>query len=109
MNSKLVHDIVNGRALVYNVSSTEVIGGLRVSPFGVVSETTKIRAIHYLTFAGKGSRTSVNDDTDLYAASSCVSSHVLRDVCFRVLPLHQKYGTNLRVMLFRIDCEDALR
>lgn len=102
IRAKVVQDVANGRALVFNRASAHEIRRLRISPLGVV-EGRKLRIIHDLTFAG------VNGDTDFAAAPACELGHVLGDVCRRVLYLRQRHGAVARVMLCRIDVKDAFR
>ena len=97
-------DVVHGRALVFKLSSTSDIRGLRVSPLAVVPE---FRIIHDLTFARAGGHSSVNDDADFSSAPSCELGHVLRDVLLRVLFLRQMHGPTARIVLSRVDVKYA--
>ena len=58
-------DVVNGRALVFDLLSAVDIVGLRVSPLAVILEP-KLRIVHDLWFASAGCRTSVNGDTEFF-------------------------------------------
>lgn len=49
---KAVGRVASGRAMVFRKSRAKEIGGLRISPMGVVQEKGNMRIIHDLTFRG---------------------------------------------------------
>ena len=105
---KVAADVVTGRALVFNAKFVQEIRGIRLSPSSVAEEP-KLRIIHYLTFAGSGNRSSVNEDTGFDCAPPCELGHVLRDVLLRVLYLRQKHGPGARIVSSHIDVKEAYR
>ena len=108
IHDKVCSDVAHGRALVFPLRFAAEISGLRVSPLAVILEP-KFRVIHDLTFARAGARTSVNCDTEFSSAPPCELGHVLRDVLLRVLFLRQTHGRRVRIVLCRVDVEDAFR
>ena len=53
MLKKAATEVAMGKTIVFPVTQTHEIRGLRISPVGVVEEKEKLRVIHDLTFDGQ--------------------------------------------------------
>ena len=107
--AKIFDDVRFGRSSFFPRSEAHTIPDLRLSPLAVAVSPSKTRIIHDLTFSSSQYARSVNAETDFAQPPPVELSRVLRNIVWRILYLHRRFGPLARIVLGKIDVTEAFR
>lgn len=106
--SKVITDVINGRAIVFDKHRAHQIRQLRISPVGLMEE--KNRIIHDLSFPHNDwdGATSDTADTNFVRTPPVELGHVIKDILLRMMYLRE-HDAAARIVISKMDISEAYR